>query len=634
MVIHNKIVWVYDIESFPNCFTCTVKNTERGQLYTFEVSSRKNQLLELVDFFKNSGNILMCGYNNKGYDDLIISYIIGYCQPLSRNNYLAVCASIKHMSDCIIEAEKNDDNKRFAHWKYLNYFESMDLLRMMFSSKLRVGLKEMQITMFYPNVQEYDGDFNKPIPDSEIDHMIEYNINDVNSTEELLNCLQKKGEIDVRLFMENEYGINALSMDSVKFGEEMLLNEYCKKTGLNKKYVQSLRSPMDYVPLKDVILPIIQYKNPILQDVLEELKQQVVPTRKELIPKGQKAYEKRFYISKTRYSVGVGGIHSINTPEIFVPKEDEYIGHADVTSMYPSFIVQYGWVPRHLGKEFWTIYTHVYHERIEAKHSGEKTKSTALKLVLNSVTGKMQQETSWMYDPFTVFKIRINGQLVLLMLVDRLLALNCRIVQVNTDGVMYVARKDDESRVQEAIHEVEQLTKLGFETDSYEAFYQYAVNDYFGVIEGYSQSKNPKLIEKKGMFITEPKLGKGLAPLVIPKAVINYFLTKQDVSEFIRNDKDINDFLMTQRADRKFKVFYGDEPVTRINRYYASEGGRYLFKVGQDGKITNMLTKSGVTILNKYDDKPIENRKINYCYYSSEARKIIEDLVCRQLELF
>lgn len=634
MVIHNKIVWVYDIESFPNCFTCTCKNTENHQLITFEISSRKNQYDQIYDFFVNSKNKLFCGYNNKGYDDIMINYLIEYHRSFATTTSEIICRSVKHLSDYIVEAESKEDKNKFIHWQYLNYFESMDLLRMMFSSKLRVGLKEMQITMFYPNVQEYDGDFNMPIPESEIDNMIEYNMNDVNSTEELLNRLKDKGEIDVRLFMENEYGINALSMDSVKFGEEMLLDQYCRKTELDKKYVKTLRSPMDYVPLKDVILPCIKYKNPILQGVLEEMRQQVVPTKKELIPKGQKAYEKRFYISNTCYSVGVGGIHSINTPEIFTPKEDEYIGHADVTSMYPSFIVQYGWVPRHLGKEFWSIYTHVYHERIDAKHSGEKTKSTALKLVLNSVTGKMQQETSWMYDPFTVFKIRINGQLVLLMLVDRLLALKCRIVQVNTDGVMYVARKDDESRVQEAIHEVEQLTKLGFETDSYEAFYQYAVNDYFGVVEGYSQSKDPKLIEKKGMFITEPKLGKGLAPLVIPKAVINYFLNKQDVSEFIKSDRDIRDFLMTQRVDKKFKVYYGDKQITRMNRYYASENGCYLFKRGKDGSESNMLKNSSVTILNKLDNQPIENRKINYRYYSSQARKIIEDLVCRQLELF
>lgn len=67
------------------------------------------------------------------------------------------------------------------------------------------------------------------------------------------------------------------------------------------------------------------------------------------------------------------------------------------------------------------------------------------------------------------------------MLVDRLLELNCKIVQVNTDGVMYIAQKTQREAVQEAVSEVEQLTQLTFESDDYEAFYQYAINDYFGV---------------------------------------------------------------------------------------------------------------------------------------------------------
>ena len=48
----------------------------------------------------------------------------------------------------------------------------------------------------------------------------------------------------------------------------------------------------------------------------------------------------------------------------------------------------------------------------------------------------------------------------------------------------------------------------------------------------------------------------------------------------------------------------------------------------------NMLTKSGVTILNKFDDLPIENRKINYRYYISEAKKVIADFTEQQLSLF
>lgn len=627
MIIRNSVVVVYDIEIFPNVFHCTCKDTEENKLYFFEISNRKNQLTELVDFFfyKNIGDKMFCGYNNKHYDDVVINYLIDFYYKMDTLSYDKVCTSLYNLSNTIITAEEGDTSK-FKRWKYAKYFYSMDLLTMLFSSKLRVGLKEMQVTMHYKNVEEYSGDFSQFLPDSEIDSMIKYNINDVESTTELLNRL--KDDVQLRLFIEKEYGIDALSMDSVKFGETLLLKKYCEQTKLSEQYVKTLRSPMDYIPLKDVILPFISYKNPKLQDVLEDMKSQIVYSKE------RKGYEKKFVLSNVRYSVGVGGIHSLHTPRIFVPNDNEYIGHSDVASMYPSFIIKYKWIPRHLGKEFWQVYSQIYKERIEAKHSGQKLKNLALKLTLNSVTGKMQQETSWMYDPFSVFKIRINGQLILLMLVDRLLELNCKIVQVNTDGVMYIAQKTQREAVQEAVSEVEQLTQLTFESDDYEAFYQYAINDYFGVEKGYSQSHDPKLIEKKGMFITDPRLGKGLAPAIIPKAVINYFLTKQPTFEYIKSSKDIKDFMMYQRVDKKFKVLHGDEPVQRINRFYASTNDYSLFKIDDTGKVANMLTKSGVTILNEMNDIPIENRHVNYQYYIGEANKIISEFVCQQLELF
>jgi hypothetical protein len=173
---------------------------------------------------------------------------------------------------------------------------------------------------------------------------------------------------------------------------------------------------------------------------------------------------------------------------------------------------------------------------------------------------------------------------------------------------------------------VEGLTRLEFESDEYEAFYQYAINDYFGVLKGGE-------IEEKGMFITKHKLGKCLAPVVIPKAVINYFTKKQPIEEFIKSDGDIRDFLTSQQVDKKFEVLHGENRVQRINRFYASTNGEYLFK--RDGeKEQNMLTKSGVTILNQLYDTTVEGRKINYRYYISEAKKIVADFTEQQLELF
>ena len=538
-----------------------------------------------------------------------------------------ICLSLFNLSQTIVNAEDGNVD-RFKKWKYAHYFQSMDLLTMMFSQKLRVGLKSMQVTMHYRNVYEYEGNFEEPIPVDKIDNMIDYNINDVESTTELLNRLKK--DIELRLFIQEEHGIDCLSMDSVKMAETFLLEKYSERSGIPKNVIKEMRSPMDYIPLKDVIMPFISYKNPKLQSVLEDMKKQVVYSKE------RKGYEKKFVLSNVVYSIGVGGIHTIHTPKIFLPKDDEFIGHADVASMYPSLLIEHQLGPRHLGKLFCDLFAGLKTERLEAKRTGQTIKNMFLKIVLNSPTGKMQQEVSWMYDPFNVFKIRINGQLILLLLVDRLLALGCEIIQCNTDGVVYRAKKGLKQAISDAIAEVEKLTRLEFETDEYEAFYQYAINDYFGVKRGYYESKDFELIERKGMFITETKLGKGLSPVVIPKAVINYFVTGESIESFIKNDRDIRDFLMSQAVDKKFEVYHGEQKIQRINRFYASTDGKYLFKYDPEDtrEKANMLTKSGVTILNKFDDRPIEDRKINYRYYISEAKKIVADFTEQQLELF
>ena len=45
-----------------------------------------------------------------------------------------------------------------------------------------------------------------------------------------------------------------------------------------------------------------------------------------------------------------------NKPSIFIAKEDEVISDVDVASLYPSLIIEYGFYPPHLGKEFLEVY--------------------------------------------------------------------------------------------------------------------------------------------------------------------------------------------------------------------------------------------------------------------------------------
>ena len=693
MIIREKPVAVYDIEVFSNCFHCVVKDTETGKLFKFEISERKNQLKELVRFFWNC-KYLICGYNCIHYDNPIINYILDYRAAMSKLSYDKICKSLFNLSNTIIGT---DDFESWKKWKYAKNFETLDLLTMLFSQKLRVGLKEMQVTMQYKNVQEYSGDFRKPIPVTDIDNMIQYNINDVLSTEELLyRC---KAAIELRLGIQEEYGVDVLSKDGMSIGMEILKVKYLEKTGKSWNDIKDLRSPCDIIDLNKVIFPVINFNTPVLQQLLQEMKSlQVSP--------GRKGYEKHFLLQDVEVVVGVGGIHTKNKPEVIIPDENQDLLDSDVNSLYPSLVISYGLVPPHLGEAFLEIYGDVRTERLYAKQTGQKIKNETLKLSLNGLTGNLQNEYSWVYSPETVMKIRINGQLFLLMLAERLIAIGAKIIQLNTDGVLYLIDKSKRPLLDKVLKGWEEITKLTLETEEFEAFYQYAINDYLGITKGYAQKKrefaegkafNKKgiqytslsqikddFLKKKGLFIDTVTLGKGMQPIIIPKAINDYLSDGIPIRDTIIGSRNLNDFITYQKVDKKFSVEYNGELVSRINRYYVSTKGYYLYKcvvntvyvdeeyaeveVKDTGRrmeipvrvlneephdnlhiikyfykgtpkqkrddYSSMLSASGVRIVNNFDDITEFPNDINYNYYISEVNKILAPFAVRQLSLF
>ena len=634
MLIRNKIVLVYDIEVFPNVFHSVVKNTETSHILKLEISERRNDLNKILLLFHqikhntDCGKYIFCGYNNIHYDNPIINYLIANQNEFINLHYSDLCLRINMLSKEIINS--GEGFQSWYKWKYLVFFDTLDLLTMLYSQKLRVGLKEMQVTMQYSNVQEYEGDFNKPLPVSEIDNMIAYNINDVNSTEALLyKC---KSDIDLRLAIEDEYGVKVLNKDGVNIGMKIITHKYLEKTGLTWNQIKDLRSPCDVIELDKVILPMIQFDSKLLQDILIELKKQAVSP-------GRKGYEKHFIFDNLEWTIGVGGLHTVNKPEAFIPEEGWTISDIDVASLYPSMIIEHQFYPPHLGKEFLEVYSNIKEERIEAKHNGNEVKNLTLKLALNGLSGNLQNEHNFCYSPFTVMQIRMNGQLMLLMLAEKLVQIGCKILQANTDGLFILRRLSDEQKFKKVCKEWESLTKLVLEEDQFEAFYQYAINDYLAIKKGQKETHNPKLLKKKGLFIDEVRLGKGMNAMIIPEAINKCLADGINITDTINNCKDLNKFITYQKVSKTFSVEYASKLITRINRYYVSVAGHSLLKckVAEDGTRTNyisLLSGYGVTIVNNFDEIKEFPQDINYSYYITEASKITSVFQHKQLKLF
>ena len=624
MKIKDKTVLVYDIESFPNLFTCSILNSENNKLITYEISEDKNDLGKIVALFQLK-EFYFCGFNNKSYDDVLINYLIIRFDDLRYKPIFEITWLIKSMSDKIIK----EPVANWVDYKHAYLFNSFDLMTMSFSAKNRVGLKELEVTMGFPNVMEYEGDFSKNVPKELKDKVIEYNQNDVLATGELLNL--KKNDIELRLKLNEKYKINVLSKDNVNMGMEILKKEYLEKTNKTWDDIKDLKTPCQLVPFKNIIFDFIQYTTTTLQKLLEKLK-------KVSIDPNNKDFREVFEIGGVVHNISLGGLHSINNAEIIIPNEDELLLDYDVDSYYPSCLIVNNLYPKHLGIEFVGIYKNIRDERVEAKKNKNSFLADAFKYAINGLSGNLQSQYSWTYDPELVVKLRINCQLMILMLIEKFDLLGAKIVQSNTDGILIKIKKSLLPEIEKAKDEWCKLTKLSMSKEEFERFYQYDVNNYIGVKKGFTETKDPELIKKKGFFADETNLGKGMSPKVIAKSLINYFVYNISPEETLKEDKDIKDYLTYQRVSRDFIVEYNGEKSLHINRFYMSTNGgiliKYKMEKGGKAQATRLCATSPVTIYNKFEDKPFEEYKVNYRYYKNEIYKIINELEINQLSLF
>lgn len=633
MKIKGKTCIVFDIEVLKNVFTCTCKNTDTKQITVFEISPRRVDIQGLVTFFYE--DYYFVGYNNIHYDNPILNYIIMLYNKHYFNSYSTreLTESVFRMSQLVID--KNSDFDLWKEYKYARNFLSIDLLTMLYSKALRVSLKEMQVTMQYKNVEEFVVDWHQDLSEKDIDRLISYNINDVESTEELLyRC---KDLLELRIETEKDFGLPCLSLDRVNLGDRLLQLKVMEKTGLNKKQLENMKSPANYVDLEKVIFPWIKFESPILQKKLTDMKNQ------HNVSPGRKGYINTFMFGEMKVTIGVGGIHGDNGTCIIKPNEDELLLDSDVNSLYPSLMRMYHLYPPKLKNVLGQIFPQIIDDRLEFKRTGQKNKNETYKYMLNGVSGKMQDETSWLFSPFTVMQVRINGQLLLLMLAERLLKLGCKLYQINTDGILYKLKKSKYEELQQVLKEWEKLTMLTLETEEFTQFYQLAINDYFGV------EPNNK-IKKKGFFLTDIELGKGLTPKIIPEAIINYFVHNIPVEDTIKSCKDICKFLQAEKTGKQWTVEYNEQIQQRINRFYVSNSGYYLWKWKLDdtGKKSYqiMLKDHGVRLHNKfYSDEDLQWKysqgetfqsiyDIDYQYYINQCIKVIEKLKPKQLNLF
>lgn len=275
----------------------------------------------------------------------------------------------------------------------------------------------------------------------------------------------------------------------------------------------------------------------------------------------------------------------------------------------------------------------VYHDRLKAKAEGDKRISDTLKLVLNTTYGAMLNKYNNLYDPLMGRSVCISGQLYLTELaMSYMKACNTiKIIQLNTDGVMFSIEEDEMPKIHAINEEWQNRTGFILEEDKIKKIIQKDVNNYIMVtLDG--------KIKTKGGYVTY-----GISPAgawninnnytIVKKAIIDYFVKGIPVEETINKCSDILEFQYIAKASNKYSRAYhivdGKEvEVQKVNRVYATNDLRYgtLYKVhAETGRPAKIEGLPEFCIIDNRNELKID--AVDKEHYIIKAKKMIDDFL-------
>ena len=508
-----------------------------------------------------------------------------------------------------------------------------------------------------------------------IDSMMYYNLNDVFIVCEIIRLYID--EIKLRYSISKSYKVDVLNSSRSDIANKLFEKFYSEFSGLQPHQWKGKKTERTAMSLKKVIHPNIHFQTPILNELLNEMKRITLYSTGKKALKDVAENNSNFKLIKTTtdsgyfeiklnnlvYTIATGGLHSQDMPRELKSKivysstgelvqsiedipdssnlweqitDDSFIyTHYDISSYYPSLMSVYKIAPEHLIRSvFVKLITWLKDTRIEAKHAKGDINgiphdlvALVLKIVINSIYGKLGSKYGDLYDRLAVLKVTINGQLFILMLCEQLELNNIEVVSANTDGIVVKLYKKHLNDFNRITKEWETYTGLSADSENYLYYINSDINNYLiqetnGKIS-YKGALNPK------MYAID--LQKGYDMPIVAEAVSNFFLYNKPILDTLRESTSILDFCKTQNVNRKYKLEFSKgattESVQNKTRFYVSTNGGYLDKVDTNTNSRSSLCAGHkVTILNSLDDTPISERNIDYTYYFREARKIIDPI--------
>lgn len=651
--------YAYDIETFPNVFSCVIQNIDTGDTRVFEISSRKN---DSVKFYKtllwlSQSKKILVGYNNLGFDYPVIKYFLSFYNENLKGEEI-VKKLYEYANTLITNKTNSFDIKSPFH------ISQLDLMKVHhFDNKAkRVSLKILEFNMRSKNIEDLPFKPGTTIKDDQIDTLLKYNTHDVKETVKFFH--HSKDAIKFREKLSIKYKENMLNYSDMRIGKQFFIRNLEQKLGKDicfkdGKPRQTIRN---YIDFSKIIFDCVQFKTPEFQALRNYLSKQYTNDMKKVfvnIPKEELgelasyldisksgiAHSLHIVYKDFTFYLGTGGLHGSVESCFFKPSDepdDEYIIYdVDVASYYPSIVVHNKLYPEHLGVEFADIYNEI--RKLRFSYPKGTPENKMLKLALNAAGfGDTNNQYSPFYDYQMTITITLNGQLMLCMLAESLMVdiESLSLIQANTDGLTVRFHKNSETKFFEILKSWEDTTGMELEKIPYSHMWIRDVNNY--VAKTYDGK-----VKKIGAYKDDLEWHQNHSALVVPKAVEAYLINNIPLEEFIKNHKEKFDFMLSLKAARDTKLVLEKveglkkeyEELQSIIRYYVANTKKSLKKVmppikgSQEDRIIGINVGYNVKISN--DASTFTFDDLDYNFYIKEAQKLIEPIFkSKQKDLF
>lgn len=547
--------------------------------YRGEVTEIVNDPDKLTEYYNAHKDEIFVSYNGRHYDQYIFKGILCGFDP-------------KEINDYIIKDKR-------PGWQFSDLFNKIQLYNYDAAKLNDGGLKTLESYMGN-DIREtsVDFDIDRPLTRREIRETLKYCHHDVEQLIEVF--IQRKSDFDAHMGLITKFGLplSYINKTPVRLSAKIL---NCERINHDDEF------EVEFVPT----LRLNKYT-----EVLTWFERQLEDGRRFGVYNKESL---KIDIAGVPHSFGWGGAHGARL---------KYHGrglylHIDVESYYPLLMIVYGFLTR--NSQTPEKFKEIYETRVALKRAGKKAEQAPYKIVINGTFGISKDPTSTAYDPLQANNVCINGQLLLVDLIEKLEAVpGFELIQSNTDGLIIKIPDTDAAfnLTDDICYEWETRTGMKLAFDVITEIYQKDVNNYVFKFE------NGK-IERKGAYVQESNPLKNDLTIV-NTALVEYMMNGVPVEETINGCNDLNQFQKVVKVSNKYICAWhnGKRLQDKTFRVFASTDKRnsYICKQKTEGanleKFANCPEHAII-----YNGKIDENTRVNLDkqYYINLAKKRLLD---------